>query len=296
MKKYSVLLALFFFSCTSEIESPESILEKHPEFIGEISSSSYGSNPSGNSSSSEGNNPSWTSSSSQGSNPSGNSSSSSSQGSNPGENSSSSQGSNPNETSSSSNEASSSGSGDTSSSSEAESYQLLSNVDFAGGVLAPWEKGFGSLSPDNRGEIKLKYNDPYGYDAIFVPSGKEVNDWDLQLIQKNLDIKPGYSYRLKFGGGSNGPGDASVALVLMTCRTSTECEGECVCDDYIKWNASLPSDDPWYQEFEDLGSWENCSVTNPKAIFVISGGEAKSVKNGFKIGSVEIFAEPISCP
>jgi len=50
MKKYLALVVAFFFSCTSEIESPDSILQKYPELM-ETYSSSYKSNSSGTSSS-----------------------------------------------------------------------------------------------------------------------------------------------------------------------------------------------------------------------------------------------------
>jgi len=208
MKKYSVLfaVAVFLFSCHSEIESPDSILQR-------LSNAST-----------------------------------------------------------------------TSSSSEAVAYQVLTNLDFSGGVLAPWEKSFGSLLGTDQGTIKTVDNSPYGYDALFTPSKKEKEDWDLQLIQRNLDIKPGYSYKFVFGGNAPKGGTAPVAFVLMNCKTESNCE------DYKKWTVSLSLN---YVDFENLEIWKNCSETNPKATFVISGGKS-TVE--FKIAWISIWAEPVSCP
>jgi len=209
MKKYSVLVAVFLFSCTTEIESPYTVLQR-------LSNSSTTSSSSGE---------------------------------------------------------------------DAEGYQVLTNMDFSGGVLVPWEKSFGSLfGTADQGTIKVVDNSPYGYDVLFTPSKKEKEDWDLQLIQRNLNIKPGYSYKLVVGGNTPKGGTAPVAFVLMNCTTESNCE------DYKKWTASLSLE---YANFENLDAWKNCKDTNPNATFVISGGKS-TVE--FKIAWISIWAEPVSCP
>jgi len=213
MKKYSVLIAMFLFSCTSEIESPYTILQR----LSNASTTSSSSGVAGG-----------------------------------------------------------------------EAYQVLANGDFAGGVLDPWE-----VQALANGYINLRLDDGY-YRAMFHPSGKEENDWDIQLSQSNLNIKPGYSYQLKFGGGSINSGTSanSIVFVLMHCDEETW-----ICTDYKKWMRTLPYG---YQMYNKEDIWKNCpdddypkAVTDSEARFVISGGNSKVA---FKISDIQISAEPINCP
>jgi len=195
MKKYSVLIAVFLFSCTSEIESPDSIWERQP------------------------------------------------------------------------------------------GYDVLLNKNFAGGMLSPWEKGFGNLSTSDQGKIYLEKNPDNDYDAKFEPSGKEVNDWDLQLLQRNLKIKPGYSYKFEFGGNTTKGGTAPVKFVLMNCVTVSDCR------DYKDFTFTQTLNAS-YADYKTFGEWKNCSETSNSS-FAISGGKSKVE---FKISWVNIWAQPISCP
>jgi hypothetical protein len=236
MKKRSVLVAVLIatipFSCTSEIESPDSNLQRNSSSSEVESSSSNGHS----SSSDEVSSSSWASSSSR-----------------------------------------------ASSSSVAVGYDVISNKEFAGGVLTPWEKGFGDLNATNRGKIELVETPPHGYDAIFTPSGKEVNNWDLQLIHRNLNIKPGYSYKFELGGNTTKGGMAPVMVVLMNCTTISDCTN------YIQWEGNFSST---YTDYASV-AWKNCSVNNSNTTFVISGGDSEVE---FKISWVSIWAEPVNCP
>ncbi|MDR2582272.1 MAG: hypothetical protein LBC75_02190 [Fibromonadaceae bacterium] len=202
MKKYSILFAAFLFSCTSEIESPDSILQRF------------------------------------------------------------------------------------SSSSEANPYQVLTNIDFATGGIGPWEISYGSLwdSP-NKGKIKLVEHSTY-YDVIFTPSLKEEHDWDLQLLQRHLNIKPGYSYNLAFGGNTTKENSkAPLVLVLLHCEE----DGTCESGDYKKWEKSFSSST--YTEYEDV--WNNCNINDPNTTFVISAGHS-TVE--FLLSWISLWAVPINCP
>jgi hypothetical protein len=158
---------------------------------------------------------------------------------------------------------------------------LLSNINFEGGVLSPWEIGFGDLSTANRGTINL-VDEGWGYDVIFTPSGKETKDWELQLLQRNLDLRSGYSYTITLGGNTTKGGEAQIAFELLNCTTISDCSP------YISWRGTLNST---YKEY--TGNWDNCRATNSNATFVISGGLSEVE---FKIAWIHIWAEPMSCP
>jgi len=262
MKKYFVLVAAFLFSCTSEVESPDSILQKYLS-LNEISSSSEGGYLSEISSSSRvvNPNPGESSSSSVGVNP------------NPGESSSSSVGVNPNP-------------GEDSSSSEAgtpQPYQALKDTNFAinvGTTASPWKKNINnSVGYINRYTVSSR-----NFVTFSFKQGVEIeNDWDLQLRQSDVNIKAGFSYKLEFGGNTKGGNSGPIAFVLLHCEES----GECISGDYINWSETLSSA---YSVYEY--SWRNCGVTDPNTIFLISAGFADV---SFDIYYVSILAEPIDC-
>jgi hypothetical protein len=164
-----------------------------------------------------------------------------------------------------------------------EPYNLLSNTYFENGDLYPWQKSFGSLSGANQGQIKLEHN-IHGYDVVFTPSGNEEKDHELQLLQRGLNLKYGYSYKLSFEGMTTKSGNASVLFALLNCTTDSKC------DPYKTWTKSFVFT---YTLYNDEESWDNCSFKDSNATFVISGGLAKVE---FKIAVIKIKAEPISCP
>jgi len=192
MKKFSVLVATFLFSCTSEIESPDSILQKYLNL-------NYSSS---------------------------------------------------------------------------EPYEVITNGTFDEGKS--WE-----YHSENDGTIQVDDN----YNIIFTPSKKDTADWHLQLIQRKVVIKPGYSYKLKFRGNAlEEDARAQVAFVLMNCITESHCT------DYKKWEVFISSGKEVEISPEDV--WKNCDIKNGLATFVISGGNSK-IK--FQINSVSVWAEPLDC-
>jgi hypothetical protein len=199
MKKYSVLVAVFLFSCTSEIESPDSILQRYLNL-------DYSSN---------------------------------------------------------------------------KAYEVITNGSFDTDEKdkITGESVWGTYS-HNDGTIYRDGN----YNIVFTPSTKDTADWHLQLIQRRVNIKPGYSYKLDFSGNTLDDGNAQVAFVLMNCITETKC------NDYKKWVVFLTSKTEVEINPEDV--WKNCDIKNGFATFVISGGNSK-IK--FQINRVSIWAEPIDC-
>jgi len=161
-------------------------------------------------------------------------------------------------------------------------YYEVFDEDFASCLLEPWEARYGDLELGSHGNIKLQGNLPAGCDAIFSPNGKENNDWDLQLRRK-VDIKYGYRYTLQLGGNTTKEGEAPLVLALL-CK-----EGKC--EDYKKWEQTLSKS---YNNYTLTEAWDNCSVTDPNTIFVISGG--KPNVNEFKIAWIGMWAEFINCP
>jgi len=269
MKKYFVLAAAFIFSCTSNIESPDSVLEK---YLSLNKSSSSGGYQGGVSSSSIGGNPS----------PNVSSSSSVGGGSSPSGVSSSSVGGNPN----------------------TESYELLYDPYFEKGIRNEPDTKLGWNSYSKTGSLNLASNTSGNYVHFTpIPTPRPNNnypndttkDWHLQINQNDIiNYRSGFSYHLQVDGKAVSANTDSIVFALIRCWyedkvVGDKTEKERKCDDnrdYMNKKISFTTN---YSDY--IHDWTYCGTDNPNASFVVSGGLAKTA---FDIYHVSIEAKPCS--
>jgi hypothetical protein len=162
-------------------------------------------------------------------------------------------------------------------------YEALTNGDFEGVLWSPWQR---YAADALNGAVVTSITSTDGTDIVFSPSGAEAEDYELQLYQDGVNIQPGYSYVLSFGGNTLESGhSAPVWIGWQLLGNPTTGEGF---EDYTKrmWNLTGA-----YKDFEAM-EWKNCDVSDSKARFFINGGESAV---DFKIAWVSLRATPIEC-
>ena len=141
------------------------------------------------------------------------------------------------------------------------------------------------------GSVKL---DPDKYGVMFEPTGNG-NNWDTQLLLRNLNIKKNFSYKIDLGGGIYNTGEsAEVEFVFMNC-TGTNYEN--CSTPYETYPRTFSFN---YGDTSDKDGkiapiiWKNCQIDNPNATFAINGG--KPGNKNFKITWISIREDPVTCP
>ncbi|MFP4162604.1 MAG: glycoside hydrolase family 9 protein [Chitinispirillaceae bacterium] len=129
--------------------------------------------------------------------------------------------------------------------------ELVTNHDFSSGDES-WE----ARTPDGSvSEVSGEWGDGLFFD---LANGGGTNSWDVQMTQEGINLRPGYTYKITFGGvAENGNKQILVGIG----------ESGGAYTSYIETDGTLSGT---YQEFE--ASWENADVTDSNARLFLNGG------------------------
>jgi len=144
--------------------------------------------------------------------------------------------------------------------------ELLKNNDFSNG-FDNW--GHPSVPQGNVSDVNTQWGDG----LFFEIQNGGTNNWDIQMFQSGINLRPGYTYKVTVKGYGNGADRKILAGI-------GESGGNY--DSYIELECNLEDN----KHLEYTGFWENSGITNPDARFFINGG-GENVS--FTLTSVSVF-------
>ncbi|MFW5812687.1 MAG: glycoside hydrolase family 9 protein [Fibrobacterota bacterium] len=129
--------------------------------------------------------------------------------------------------------------------------ELVTNHDFSSGDES-WEARTpgGSVSA-----VSGECGDGLFFD---LTGGGGTNSWDVQMTQGGISVRPGYTYKITFGGTAQN-GDKQILVGIG--------EGGGAYTSYIEADGMLSDT---YQEFG--ATWENADITDDNARLFVNGG------------------------
>lgn len=145
--------------------------------------------------------------------------------------------------------------------------EMLKNNDFSNGF-----DNWGNPSIP-QGSVSEVNDTQWGNGLFFEIQNGGTNNWDVQMVQSGINLRPGYTYKVTVKAYGNGGNRKILAGIGENGGNY---------DSYIELECNLKDNN----HLDYTGLWENSDITNPDARFFVNGG-GENVS--FTLTSVSVF-------